>query len=305
MSAWADADLSIRDLAKRAALGQMDARYELGNRLKRGIDVPADPHAAVEQFCAAARNGHADAAYVMGNMFLTGELALPSDPAQAAAWFALAAEAGHASARAELGKLPRRRAKAPACSGRELMESEFKVPSRLAHMVRRMAPRYGLEPDFVLAVVAVESAFRTDAVSPMQARGLMQLTDATAKRFGVEDPLDAEQNLRGGMSFLADLIAQYDGDLRLVLAAYNAGPGAVQRYDGVPPFAETRAYIQKVRRYYPRDRHPLQDKGIGRLPDTLVAALPDEGSSEASTSIETTPEIGISPGSRQMARPAD
>lgn len=317
--ARADADASIRDLAKRAAMGQTDARFELGRRFKRGINVPVDPHAAVEHFCTAARNGHADAAYTLGRMYLTGGLALPSDAGQAAAWFKLAADAGHPSARAELGKLPRGRAAKPACSGRELVESEHRAPRNLVNMIRRMAPGFGLDPDFVLAVVAVESAFRIDAISPMQARGLMQLTDATSEWLGVRDPMDAEQNLRGGMKFLADLINRYEGDLRLVLAAYNAGPGAVQKYDGVPPFAETKAYIKKVRRYFPRDRHPVQSGplGIGRLPGTLVAALPDDATADSdaeaadgvtAVGAELAPEtatVGISPGSRQTARPAD
>jgi TPR repeat protein len=246
---------TLRDLAAQAVQGELGARFELGRRLKLGIDRPADPHAALPHFCAAARAGHAEAAYTLGRMFLMG-LGLPRDRAQAAAWFDRAARAGHGGARTGLSRLPRPPAGEPVCSGPELAQRDYRPPGRLTRMIRRLAPRYGLDPDLVLAVVAVESAFRADAVSPMQARGLMQLTDATAARFGVADPLDAEQNLRGGMRFLAHLVDLYGGDLSLVLAAYNAGPGAVSRHAGVPPYAETRAYIVKVRRYYPRDRHP-------------------------------------------------
>lgn len=108
------------------------------------------------------------------------------------------------------------------------------------------ARRHGLDPALVLAVVQVESGFRTEAVSPKGARGLMQLMPATAAGLGVTDAFDAHQNLDGGARHLAGLLARYDGDLRKALAAYNAGEGAVARHRGVPPYSETRAYVRSV-----------------------------------------------------------
>jgi soluble lytic murein transglycosylase-like protein len=108
------------------------------------------------------------------------------------------------------------------------------------------ARRHGLDPRLVLAVVAVESGFQPSAVSPKGARGLMQLMPATAESLGVKDSFDPAANLDGGARYLSILVALYGGDLQKALAAYNAGAGAVNRHKGVPPYAETRAYVKKV-----------------------------------------------------------
>jgi soluble lytic murein transglycosylase-like protein len=124
----------------------------------------------------------------------------------------------------------------------------------LRALAAEVARRHGLDAELVLAVVAVESGFRPEAVSAKGARGLMQLMPETAAALGVEDPLDPEANLDGGARHLASLLALYDGELPLALAAYNAGAGAVSRHGGVPPYRETRAYVKRVLRYY----RPLQ-----------------------------------------------
>ncbi|MEC9341103.1 MAG: lytic transglycosylase domain-containing protein [Pseudomonadota bacterium] len=130
------------------------------------------------------------------------------------------------------------------------------VRARIDGIIERLAPSYALEPELVKAVVRVESSYRADAVSSKNAQGLMQLIPATQKRFGVENPWDPEQNLRGGMTYLSWLMGQFEGQVPLVLAAYNAGENAVVKYNGIPPFAETRAYVGKVRRHYAKERHP-------------------------------------------------
>ncbi len=98
----------------------------------------------------------------------------------------------------------------------------------------------------MLAVVQVESNFDPNARSPKNAQGLMQLIPETAERFGVGDVWDPEQNLRGGMAYLRWLLDNFDGDVKLALAGYNAGEGAVQRHGGIPPFAETQDYVQRI-----------------------------------------------------------
>jgi hypothetical protein len=120
------------------------------------------------------------------------------------------------------------------------------------------ALRHGLDPELVLAVVAVESNFQAAAVSPKGAQGLMQLMPRTAAQLGVRDAFDPEQNLDGGARHLRALVDLYRGDLRRALAAYNAGAGAVQRYGGVPPYRETRAYVDKILGRVARARPPNQ-----------------------------------------------
>jgi soluble lytic murein transglycosylase-like protein len=116
----------------------------------------------------------------------------------------------------------------------------------LRQLATDTARRHGLDPALVLAVTGVESAFEPRAVSAKGAQGLMQLMPATARDLGVADPLDPAANLDGGTRYLRGLLAKYDGDLTKALAAYNAGPGAVARHQGVPPYKETRDYVKKV-----------------------------------------------------------
>ena len=103
-----------------------------------------------------------------------------------------------------------------------------------------------VSPALVLAVIGVESAGRVDAVSSAGAQGLMQLIPATAERFGVTDAMNASQNIKGGVAYLDWLMKEFDRDPLMVLAAYNAGEGAVRANDGIPPYAETRDYVPKV-----------------------------------------------------------
>ncbi|MFQ3610104.1 MAG: lytic transglycosylase domain-containing protein [Fimbriimonadales bacterium] len=112
-------------------------------------------------------------------------------------------------------------------------------------LVGPIAQRYGLDPGLVLKVIETESGGNPNAVSPKGAIGLMQLMPETARAMGVSDPFDPAQNIEGGVRYLRHMIDQF-GDLRLALAAYNAGPGNVRRYGGVPPFPETQRYVERV-----------------------------------------------------------
>jgi hypothetical protein len=112
-------------------------------------------------------------------------------------------------------------------------------------MVRDAALRSGLPPEFVASVALVESGFRTDATSPKGALGVMQLMPGTARMLGA-DPHDTAQNIDAGTRLLRDLLVKYDGDVVKALAAYNAGEAAVAKYQGMPPYNETRWYVKKV-----------------------------------------------------------
>ncbi|KAA6187900.1 lytic transglycosylase domain-containing protein [Thiohalocapsa marina] len=122
--------------------------------------------------------------------------------------------------------------------------------ARFAALIDATAKRHGIDPELVHAVIRAESSYNPRAKSPAGACGLMQLMPATAERFGVRDRWDPAQNIRGGVAYLRLLMERFDGDLRLVLAAYNAGEGAVAKYGNrVPPYRETRAYVRKVMGY--------------------------------------------------------
>jgi soluble lytic murein transglycosylase-like protein len=115
-------------------------------------------------------------------------------------------------------------------------------------LIQRHATSYGVSPDLVRAVIQVESAFDAQAQSAAGAQGLMQLMPATAAEMGVDDPFDAGENIRGGTAYLRQLLDRYDGDVTLALAAYNAGPEAVERHGRqVPPFPETQQYVSRVK----------------------------------------------------------
>jgi soluble lytic murein transglycosylase-like protein len=117
-------------------------------------------------------------------------------------------------------------------------------------LIERYADKYGVDPVLVRAVIQVESNFNPRCVSHKGARGLMQLMPATAKRFGVKDVHDPEQNIKGGVQYLSKLIAMFPNDLQRALAAYNAGEGAVQRYGGIPPYEETTTYVKRAMTVY-------------------------------------------------------
>ena len=121
---------------------------------------------------------------------------------------------------------------------------------RYASAIDTEARRHGVDPDLVHAVIRAESAYNPRARSHAGACGLMQLMPATARRFGVRDIWEPAQNIRGGVTYLRFLLDRFGGDIRLVLAAYNAGEGAVAKYGNrIPPYRETRTYVRRVLRY--------------------------------------------------------
>ncbi len=132
-------------------------------------------------------------------------------------------------------------------------------------LVEEVAKAHGLDPHLVDLVIRLESGYNPMAVSPKGAKGVMQLMPQTAARYGVENLFDVEENLRGGVRYLRDLLERFGFDLAKALAAYNAGPNAVEKHGGVPPYAETQQYVSSIlSAYRGGNGSPTLSGGFGR-----------------------------------------
>ena len=123
---------------------------------------------------------------------------------------------------------------------------------KINKLIDEYSQKYGLDSDFVKAVVKQESGFNEKATSKCGAMGLMQLMPGTAKALNVNDPYNARDNIEGGVKYLKGLMDRFGGDMKLALAAYNAGPNAVKKYNGVPPYNETQNYVKNIMSMYQR-----------------------------------------------------
>lgn len=133
--------------------------------------------------------------------------------------------------------------------------SGMPTPADIKPLIEQAATKAGVDPRLFDALVAAESSYDPMARSRAGAMGLSQLMPDTAKSLGVSDPFDPWQNLQGGASYLSKMLQRFEGDPRLALAAYNAGPGAVQKHGGIPPYDETRRYVERVLNLYESRRN--------------------------------------------------
>jgi hypothetical protein len=249
---------------------------------EHGEGVRRDAAQAMHFYCQAALAGDAVSAWNLGWMHANGR-GVPRDDGLAAHWFARAALLGDTKAEAMFQRLGVPADKPDCVREAEQREARLAQQQRLADekaalstayrahvetpeqrrimkIVYKLAPHYGLEPGLVYAVIRAESNFNANALSDKNAQGLMQLIPETAARFAVHKPFDAEQNIRGGMAYLRWLLSYFRGQVPLAVAAYNAGEGAVDKHGGVPPYAETREYVQRIQRFYALTEHPFDER---------------------------------------------
>ncbi|NUZ05856.1 transglycosylase SLT domain-containing protein [Schlegelella sp. ID0723] len=239
------------DAERIATLRRMAVDYEHGNGVAR------DGARAAELYCEAARLGDASSQFDLGWMYANGR-GVRRDDALAAFFFRAAAAQGIEQARTMLRVTGDPQVEPPPCmreptppapppaASAPVPAASIMAPRIIANLVGKIATEHNVAQSLVLAIMRAESNFNAGAVSPKNAQGLMQLIPETASRFRVKNAFDPAQNIRGGVAYLRWLLAYFEGDVRLVAAAYNAGEGAVERYLGVPPFQETRNYVRRI-----------------------------------------------------------
>jgi soluble lytic murein transglycosylase-like protein len=253
--------------ALEAGAGQGDPKMqtELAVKYENAEGVPKDFQKANRLYCQAAKQGYAEAQFKLGWVYANGR-GVPRDDGVAAALFRMAADQGHEHA-AKLLPYVRQQpdTQMPSCLLPDPVQSALDdsnatagVRSEIVGLVRQLAPQYAVDSRLALAVISVESAFNPKAVSPKNAQGLMQLIPETAARFGVKRVFNPVENIKGGLAYLRWLLAFFEGDVQLVVAAYNAGERAVEKYRGIPPYAETRDYVRKITGIYKKAVHPYE-----------------------------------------------
>lgn len=249
-------------------------------------------------YCEASKLGSTEAQYRLGMLCAFGK-GVPENRAFAASLFSMASQQGHQKAFDMLETVNFKSQELPACVTSEALPEKqppppppiFVTPEALPEkkpprvfgpaehtiqidryleslpsskswiidLVNKISDWYDIDPKFVLSIITVESAFETKARSPKSAMGLMQLIPKTAERFNVKNAFDASQNIRGGITYLKWLLSYYRGNVALTAAAYNAGEKAVDRYFGIPPYPETREYVNRLKKLYKRSTHSYDE----------------------------------------------
>lgn len=251
-------------LEKAIALRNEARSYEHGEGVKR------DQAKAIQLYCESARLGDAESQYSLGWMYANGR-GIARDDATAAYFFSMAAKQGSPQAQRMLKQVGDPVTKAPECmfdsDGRDIFAKAAADHRKVMEIVLRLAPEYGVYPRLAMAIIRTESNFNPGAVSPKNAQGLMQLIPETAERFNVKKPFDPEENIRGGLAYLRWLLAYFKGDVALVAAAYNAGEGAVNRFAGIPPYAETQGYVRRILEIFKQEEHPFDSSVTAPSPE--------------------------------------
>ncbi|MGZ5120540.1 MAG: transglycosylase SLT domain-containing protein [Burkholderiales bacterium] len=274
-SAAAQSAPDVAALEAAAQRGDVPALMMLAVIYERGEDVERDLTRSNALYCKAAARGNVDAILKLGQIYASGREMMANEGV-GALLINKAAELGSERAREILPYISRGIGSVlPECMKEPIANVVSppapKVRKDIALLVQYWAPQYSVDPELVMALIAVESRFDATAVSPKNAQGLMQLIPATAARFGVKNAFNALDNLKGGLSYLRWLLAYFKGDVALVLAAYNAGEETVERYRGIPPYRETRDYVKQITSVYRKPNHPYLAQLV--TPSTITSRI--------------------------------
>ena len=247
--------LSVSLVLAESVPRSAESLRQLGARYEQARGVGQNYAEAYRLYCLAALQGDPEANYNLGWMYFNGR-GLKYDSALAMGWFKRAAELGDRYAKNMLTRFPN----VVAATDKDCYlppASQIADKSKIEIWVRVIAPKFEMDPELVMAVINTESGFNVKALSPKQAQGLMQLIPKTAKRFGVVDVWNPVENIIGGTAYLHWLTRHFSGDLKLVLAGYNAGEAAVEKYQGIPPYRETQNYVKRIIKQYKKKVHPI------------------------------------------------
>jgi soluble lytic murein transglycosylase-like protein len=269
---------------------------ETGLRFEHAEGVTRDFSLAEQSYCSAAKLNSAEAFVRLGWMYANGRGVTRND-AIAGSLFKRAAALGDETAQRLSDMINAASETLPPCLTPEVAKKSITAPplkalpapstlprvtaysqiaagdkGKFVSIVLSLAKELKLDPRLALAVMRSESGYDPQALSPKGALGLMQLIPETAERFGLTDPSDPDQNIRGGMSYLKWLLSYFRGDVVMSLAAYNAGEKTVEKFGGVPPYPETMAYIQRIRSVYPVDFHAFDERAAAYRPSTKKGA---------------------------------
>lgn len=176
-------------------------------------------------------------------------------------------------------------------------EKAIQIPSQLNNIFKLASQRYGISEHLLKAVAKTESNFNPNATSRAGAMGVMQLMPDTAAYLGVSNAYDPEENIMGGAKYLAQLLHTYNNDISITLAAYNAGPGNVERYGGIPPFNETQHYVKKVLSYLEKNDFTYSDSYSATSSEqdyTYITAKPDTSTNTTQPDVNTVYAIAAS-----------